>query len=148
MDLGTTSHPLTALTVLALVIGLLVRLIKADGLNRLLASYSIPAVPKVALPWVALALGLAGAIVDARIGGATWSQAALAGAWGILAGATAVAGNETLPTIMRPLLPSAAKVVFGAKPAVIQPDPSTPSGYAVTGSADATPITTTREVGQ
>lgn len=108
----------------ALVVGFLVRLLKADKLNALLAKFNIPAIPKMALPWVALALGFVLTTFDAKLAGATWGAALTAGFWGIFSGGLAVAGNETVATGVAKLSPTLGKVVFGKSPP--PPTPPTP----------------------
>src|SRR5262249_51879813 len=96
-----TPEQLTWLGMLTVLVGFLVRLLKADTLNGLLAPYSIPPIPKAALPWVALLLGFAGGSLEALTRGATWSAAALSGLMGVISGTIAIAGNETLPPVAR-----------------------------------------------
>lgn len=105
-------HQFGVIGILAVFIGLMVRLLKADKLNEILAKYKIPAIPKSALPWLALALGIALTVLNAKLGGANWVDSALAGVDGILASALAVLGQETLPSVSPK---SVASFVFGKK---------------------------------
>lgn len=75
----------------ALVIGALVRALKSDGMTIALANFNLPPIPKRALPWCAVLFGGAAAILDARIEGVEWKDAAMLGA---IATATAVLGHD------------------------------------------------------
>lgn len=101
------------LALLAVVVGLLVRLVKSDRMGAALAAFGLPPIPKRALPWLALALGFVGAMVESKISGASWSAAALAGAWGVFSGAGAVLGNETLPPALASVAPGLSAFLFG-----------------------------------
>lgn len=82
---------LTWTAIAAVVIGGLVRAIKSDGMTIALANLGLPPIPKRALPWVALTLGAAAAVLDSRQLGATWQEAAVLG---VVATATAVLGHD------------------------------------------------------
>lgn len=101
------------IALLALIVGAVVRLLKADKLNEMLATLSIPAIPKAALPWVALSLGFAGAVFDSAMGGAEWGAALVDGLNGIVAGALAVAGNEALKPAAHAMHEPTATLLFG-----------------------------------
>lgn len=75
----------------AIVVGALVRLAKTDALGDLLAKFGLPAIPKKALPWIALALGCASSILDVKLQGTDWPTAVMKG---LLAGIGAVAGHQ------------------------------------------------------
>lgn len=77
--------------VAALVIGALVRAVKSDGATIALANLGLPPVPKRALPWIALALGAASAVLDARVNGTPWEAAAAAG---VLSAGGAIVGHD------------------------------------------------------
>lgn len=72
-------------------------------------------IPKSALPWIALGLGFASGLVEGLASGEPWAVAALSGLKGLASGTGAVAGNETLPTLLRAMSPRAADVTFGVK---------------------------------
>lgn len=129
---------------LAFVVGLLVRLLKTNALDAALARFGIPPIPKKALPWVALVLGFVGAAIESKMRGTTWEAAAIAGVWGLFSGGFAIAGNEALPTITRPISAPATNVVFGPAagpdPGPAAPNPSVrppppPGGAGGTGGA-------------
>lgn len=84
------------LGVAAVVIGTFIRLLKSDTLNDTLDKFGIPPIPKRVLPWMAIAIGVLGGLVNALAAGKTF-QAALADALGgLVAGTGAVAGHEVL----------------------------------------------------
>lgn len=96
----------TAIT--AVVLGGLVRALKEDALGAILTRFFRPdgppiAIPTRALPWLALALGGAAAVFDARTNGADWGAAAK---FGVNAAALAVLGHELLSGV-----PGAKKIV-------------------------------------
>jgi hypothetical protein len=103
------------MALVAFVVGLVVRIVKSDKVDEALAFMGLPSIPKRALPWISLALGLLAGVIEAKVAGASWDAAALAGAWGLVSGGVAVAGNETVPTIARALMPGVANTVFGPK---------------------------------
>lgn len=85
----------------ALVIGGIVRILKSDGTTIALANLHLPPIPKRALPWLALAFGAASAVLDARVNGVAWSQAAMVG---VIAASAAVLGHDlgkSLPGVKR-----------------------------------------------
>lgn len=117
------------LALLAAAIFVFLRLLKSNRVDAVLAKLSIPPIPKKAIPWLALALGFAAQVVNARIGGYHWTDAAQAGFWGILSGTVSIGGQETLPSLFRGVLGErAASFLFGPNAG---PDPgpaaSTPS---------------------
>lgn len=81
---------------LAALVHLAIRLLRTGAFEVLLAKLGRKPVPKAWLPWLALALGTAAALLDARLGGAAWSAAWHPAFEGLLAGALAVAGYEGL----------------------------------------------------
>jgi hypothetical protein len=85
--------PIGWVAVAAILLGLFVRAIKSDAIKVALANFGLPPVPTRALPWLALGLGCVGAILDAKVGGASWNEAAQAG---VVAAAGAVFGHELL----------------------------------------------------
>jgi hypothetical protein len=101
------------LATLALFIGLFIRLIKADKFNDFLAKFSIPAMPKKALPWIAVVLGAGASTVEARLGGLAWKDAVNLTFVGFLSGTMAIGGNETLSTLVRGVWPDLADLIFG-----------------------------------
>lgn len=112
-------HHYGVVGIIAVLVGFLVRLLKAEKLNVFLAGFGIPAIPKSVLPWLALVLGIAATVLNAKVGGMNWVDALLTGVDGVLAGGLAIAGNETVPSI---LPRGAAKLLFGKK------DPPAESG--------------------
>jgi len=80
----------------AVLVGLVVRLIKADALSATLTKFFRPdgppiAIPTRLLPWLALGFGFAAAALDARVAGESWATAAQSG---VMAAALAVLGHE------------------------------------------------------
>lgn len=103
------------LVVFALVIGALIRALKSDKFNILLAALGRKPIPPHVLPWIALGLGVVSTVLDARLkGGLGWQEAVIAGINGLLAGGFAVAGHETVA--------KTAKAMFAKK----TPPPATP----------------------
>lgn len=94
---------LTWIAITAIVIGALVRAIKSDGAKIALANLGLPPIPKRALPWVALALGAASALLEKRQSGLTWNEAAM---FAVLSAAGAIVGHDLLRG-----LPGVGKVV-------------------------------------
>jgi hypothetical protein len=114
------------LGLLAVLVGFVVRLLKTDALNTLLGKFSIPPIPKKVLPWIALVLGAVSGMLEAKIGGADWKTSAISGVWGVFSGAGAVAGNETMSTLVRSFSPALADLIFG-KNSGPDPGPAAPS---------------------
>jgi hypothetical protein len=108
----------------AVVVGALVRVMKAGKMNDLLARFNLRPIPKPALPWLSLVLGYLTTALEAKIGsGASWGSAAASGLWGLVSGALAVAGNETMSPVVAAASPAAAAAVFGKKP-IDEPAPA------------------------
>lgn len=84
------------LAALALVVGALVRLLKTDRLNFFLANLSIPPIPKRVFPWIAVVLGFALAAIEALLRGEKAPVALVQGLYGVLSGATAIGGDQTV----------------------------------------------------
>lgn len=84
------------LVTLSLAIGALIAALKSDTLNAQLARLSLPPIPKPALPWLSLALGLAAGVVAALMKGEPWDLALATSFQGLLGGGFAIAGNEAL----------------------------------------------------
>jgi hypothetical protein len=110
------------LAVISALVGALVRVARSkrlgDWLDRLPPAW-IKAIPKSWLPFLALALGVVLAAVDARLNGGarTWSDAGMAAIEGVIAGSVAVAGHETIGKAL------------GAKAAApVEKDPAPPPG--------------------
>lgn len=97
------------IALIALVVGALVRLVKTDKLDEVLESLGLPAIPKRALPWISVGLGAALAVLDAKVSGASWMQAATAALDGIISGAMASAGHDMLVPVAPSLVGSKAK---------------------------------------
>lgn len=98
----------TSLVVLAVIIGGVVRMLRTQGADALAERIAGKRVPRWALPWLALVLGVIVSTVDAMFGcatasapfvwgcGTTWKAAFVAAIKGAFAGAFAVAGHETV----------------------------------------------------
>lgn len=104
------------LAALALIVGALVRLLKTEKLNGFLAKLSLPPIPKRALPWVAVVLGFALAALEALLRGEKAPAALAQGLYGVLSGATAVGGDQTV-----------GKLVEGKPKAKPEADPEPPA---------------------
>ena len=113
------------LGLLAVLVGFVVRLLKTDALNTFLGKFSIPPIPKKVLPWIALVLGAVSGMLESKMGGADWKTAAISGVWGVFSGAGAVAGNETMSTLVRSFSPALSDLIFG-KDAGPNPGPAAP----------------------
>lgn len=97
-----------SLVLLAVVIGGVVRLLRTQRADALAYRFFGDRVPRWALPWVALALGVVVSTADSLFGcaadgasfalgcGTTWQAALVAALKGVFAGAFAVAGHETV----------------------------------------------------
>ncbi len=102
MHLGGMTEPET-MALVAAIVGAFVRVAKSrtvgDWLDRLPAEW-LRAIPKSWLPWIAVAVGVVLAAVEARWNGhaGTWREAINAAIVGALAGGGAVAGHETVGT--------------------------------------------------
>lgn len=95
------THTLKLLALAALVIGAVVRAVKSDTLDAGLERLGLPPVPKLALPWLAVGLGVLGGVVDAFRSGTPWQGAIVEGLLGALAGTTAVAGHQLVIESLR-----------------------------------------------
>lgn len=82
---------------LAALVALLVQAFKTDAFTSLIKVFgATKPVPKCVLPWIALGLGFFGGALQALIAGKRFPDAALAGGWGLLSGALAIAGDRTV----------------------------------------------------
>lgn len=99
----------------ALTIGFLIRLLKADRLDSFLVQFGIGPVPKAFLPWLSLALGIGGALVDGADAGIPWRELGPVAFEGLLAGALAIAGQETVVTGIANVSPRLG-ALLGKKP--------------------------------
>ena len=102
-----------SLAVLAVLVGFAVRLLRTGQANALLTRLGLRGVPTHLLPWAALVLGAVGQVLDAYLGGGLDSAkaAGLAALDGVLAGALAIAGHESIvkaPERARALKPADA----------------------------------------
>lgn len=124
----SAANPVGWLGLLAFIVGAIVRLLKTNAFDRVLARFGIGPLPKAALPWLAIGLGFAGSALEALLAGATPADAALHGLLGLFAGGAAIAGNETLTTPLAAVSPAARNVVFGPgsgpNPGAAAPNPS------------------------
>lgn len=82
---------MTWLSLSSIAIGAAVRLIKSDRLDAVLARYNIPMVPRRALPWISLVLGIGAGVVAALTRHLGWSEALQEG---LVSGALSIAGHE------------------------------------------------------
>jgi hypothetical protein len=132
------------LLLLLVVCGAFVRLLKTDTLNSVLSVFfgRPVAVPKKALPWIAIGLGFAIGAVDARANGLGWGDAMLMGLWGLFGGGSAVAVQETMGPLARAVFGDAfADLIFGkradAAPKDGPKDPPAGGGAGAGGAAGA-----------
>ena len=84
-----TPERLAFVTSLAVLVGLLMQAVKSNAVDRVLAAYNIPAIPKYWVPRLTLALAVASAICDALLSGETTAMGMLGRGLGTLAAATA-----------------------------------------------------------
>ncbi len=119
-------HPLFY-TLLTFIIGGAVRALK-----------TLP-IPKSALPWAAIGLGLVAGLVDGLAEGETWQQALLSMLKGLASGTGAIAANETLSTMVRAGSPALADAFFGKKAG----PSSLPANMASVSVPADTPVATT-----
>lgn len=84
------------LVVIAFFCGAFVRLLRTPPALAVAARFNLEAQFKLALPWIALALGAGGAGLEAVIEGMPVGSALVQAFWGLVAGAVAVAGHETV----------------------------------------------------
>lgn len=89
-------HQTELLLLFAMVIAVVVRLIKSDKLDQALAKLGLPSIPKRALPWIAIALGLTAGVVDALLIGKDWAAGLRSALLGLLVGGSAVGGHEAV----------------------------------------------------
>ena len=107
-SIATFLGPIGFIPLLGLIVGGLIRGLKTGAVARVLDAFGLPPIPKRALPWTALALGVLGAALDARIGGAAWLQVAISAIQGLFAGALAIAGDQTVGNAIAPGQPTPA----------------------------------------
>ena len=125
MHLGTLSQTET-LGTLAIVVGLVVRVLKSKRMNDWLDAAPpewVKPIPRAWLPWIAVLLGALVTTADGWTHGSihTWREALEVVLSGLMAGSAAVAGNETLG---RALAKPAA--VVPVEPPPPEPAPETP----------------------
>lgn len=89
---------MTWLNLSAFVVGGLVRLIKSDRFDQILASYNLPMIPTRILPWLSLGLGVLAGVVAALTNHMPWPDAI---EQGINSGLVAIAGHELLIESLR-----------------------------------------------
>jgi hypothetical protein len=80
---------------IALLVGLIIRLIKTDKINSVLEKFKI-SIPKEVLPFLAIALGIVLSVLQSKTTGVSWGVAFSKVLNGLISGAIAIAGNETL----------------------------------------------------
>jgi hypothetical protein len=134
------TSPASIITI-SVVIGAVVRVLKTEALGNLLDKVPvtwISRIPKSWLPWISVALGVGILTLDAKLNGdlATWKDAAVVGVSGILAGGTAIGGNETIAKVLQVVLDlmSGPKAPPSAAPptprvVVVQTPPEKPGTY-------------------
>lgn len=89
------------IALIAVVVGALVKTLSTEKVSALLDKLPVSFVnriPKFALPWVSLALGVALMALDAKLNGglATWKEALATALQGAIAGGFAIAGHEAV----------------------------------------------------
>lgn len=84
------------LVLLGVVLGGVVRLLRTEKFNDVLKKFGLKPVPSWSLPWLSVGLGAAAQVTEAVVGGSALSAALPAAVDGVLAGALAVAGHETI----------------------------------------------------
>lgn len=114
----------TTLATIAVVVGMMVRVLKTKKVSDLLDSVPaawIARVPKKYLPWVAVVLGMLITFLDAKFNTKMPTKdAAILALNGILAGGTAIGGNETIMKLL---------TIFKASPNMPdEPPPGAPKG--------------------
>ena len=82
------------IVLLALGLHALIRVVKSERINALLASAGMPPIPKTWLPWVAAGLGILAGTVQGIVSGMSLDAAVDTTLAGLLAGAGAVWGHE------------------------------------------------------
>lgn len=88
---STTTLTVGWVATAAFLVGFLTKLLKSDGLTTAVKNLGLPAIPKRAVPWLALGLGIASSALDNVLMGTAWSEALVKG---FVAGVTAIAGHE------------------------------------------------------
>lgn len=83
------------LVVTAAVVGILVQLLKTDKFDSLLMRFGLPPLPRKALPWVALCLGLVSGVIQLYLNPSS-DIGSMVGdiVTGILSGAAPIAAHE------------------------------------------------------
>ena len=96
-QLKDVTNPIT-LASIAVIVGGVVRVLRTKKVGDLLDAMPFTKrIPAPYLPWLAVALGMVLAFLDAKFNaGLSWRDALLVSLAGILAGGTAVAGHETI----------------------------------------------------
>lgn len=84
------------LVLLGVVLGGVVRLLRTEKFNDVLKKFGLKPVPSWSLPWLSVGLGAAAQVTEAVVGGGALSAALPAAVDGVLAGALAIAGHETI----------------------------------------------------
>ena len=109
---------------LGVVLGGVVRLVRTKKFNVVLQKLGVKPVPSWSLPWLSVGLGAAAQVTDAVLSGVAASALLPSALEGVLAGAFAIAGHETL--VRTPGRRTAAKTdaVTNSAPD-LPPDPPT-----------------------
>lgn len=115
---------------IALIVGALVRLVRTDKFAAFLEAAPVfKPVPKKALPWIALILGVLILVVDGAVNGHLGKAAILKTAVdGLFAGALAIAGHETLAKVFKKDEPEPPAPTDTKPPAPPSEDPPKPEG--------------------
>lgn len=85
-----------SLMLLGVVLGGVVRLLRTDKFNSVLAKLGMKPVPRWSLPWLAIGIGAAAEAAQSLTQGAPIGSALTSAIDGVFAGAFAIAGHETL----------------------------------------------------
>ncbi len=88
------TEDITLVALASLLIGAAIRALKSDAFDDVLRKLGLPSLPKRALPWVSVGLGLAGGLVTGFSQTGTAKGALAFILQGFLAGSGAVLGHE------------------------------------------------------
>ena len=111
------------LVLLGVVLGGVVRLLRTEKFNDVLKKFGLKPVPSWSLPWLSVGLGAAAQVTEAVVGGSALSAALPAAVDGVLAGALAIAGHETIART--PARRAAAKTTTDTTETLLPPAPPT-----------------------
>jgi len=89
------------IALLAIGLHALIRVVKSEKINALLASAGMRPIPKTWLPWIAAGLGILAGTVQAMVNGMSLDAALDNTLAGLFVGATAVWGHEAAGKSLR-----------------------------------------------